>query len=268
LTRTTIPDTVVIDSPASDRTRRRGTEELVARIEQYVRHEGLTPGERVGSERELADHFGVPRTALRVALAQLESRQLVRRTIGRTGGVFADDGKIERQLNTIQGVPSMLRQQGIVCRTDVLRSEIGLAEPHEARALGLTTTERVYRIVRKRYADEEPWSLDTSVIPAALAPALGSYDLTGSLYGILAERFGAHPREADETIDTVPATLEQAQLLGVGGGDPLFQIRRITWNQDGTPMELARDLFRADRTRIHLRRYGVSWMRARRVATA
>jgi GntR family transcriptional regulator len=258
----------VIDSPTSDGTRRRGLEDLAARIEQHVRREGLEPGERVGSERELAEHFGVARTALRAALAQLEERQLVRRTIGRAGGVFAADGKIERQLNTIQGVPSMLRQQGIVCRTEVLRSEIGLAEPHEARALGVSTTERVYRIVRKRYADEEPWSLDTSVIPAALAPALGTSDLTGSLYDILAERFGAHPREADETIDTVPATPEQAQLLGVGVGDPLFQIRRVTWNQDGNPMELARDLFRADRTRIHLRRYGVSWMRARRLQTA
>ncbi len=256
------------DSTASHHPRRSRPEELVARIEQYVRHEGLVPGERVGSERELAHHFGVARTALRVALAQLESRQLLRRTIGRTGGVFADDGKIERQLNTVQSVPSMLRQQGILCRTEVVRSEIGLASPQEARALGLTTADRVYRIVRKRFANDEPWSLDTSIIPAALAPALGTHDLTGSLYDILAERFSTRAREADETVDTVLATPDQAQLLSVAGGEPLFQIRRITWSHNGSPMEFARDVFRADRTRIHLRRYGVSWTRTRRTSSA
>ena len=100
-------------------------------------------GERIGSERELAERLGVTRSELRSALDVLERDGQVRRTIGRAGGVFRWDGKIERHLNTIEGVPDMLRQQGFRPGTAVLSSGIGLASGVEARALRIAPGERI-----------------------------------------------------------------------------------------------------------------------------
>lgn len=196
-----------------------------------------------------------------MALTELESRGSIRRTMGRSGGIFAADGKIERQINTIAGVPDMLRQQGRLSTTVVIRVDIGLATPSEMRALSIDGDENVVRIVRRRDADGTPWSLDTSVLPARLVPAIGSHRLEESLYSLLAEQYGLEAAEADESVDIAAADESTASHLDIAVGEAVLQVWRTARTSDGTPIEFAHDYFRGDRTRMHLRRYGASWKR-------
>lgn len=241
---------------------REATDDLVARVRELIREREARPGERIGNERELADSLNVPRTALRRALDVLEDEDAVRRVMGRTGGVFASDGKIERQINTTAGIPAMLRQQGIATHTDVVRVDLSAASPAEARALDLGSSSAVVRVVRRRSAAGAPWSLDTSVLPAALVPGIIAWDLSGSLYELLEREYGLVAAEADETIDVVPAGTDAASRLDVAEGDPLLQVWRVARTVTGVPFEFAHDFFRADRTRVHLRRFGSRWKRA------
>ena len=234
---------------------------LVTLIRQEIRRLELGVGERLGSERELAERLDAPRTAVRVALEALEHEGILRRIMGRSGGIFVSDGRIERNLNTIVGVPDMLRQQGFSSSSTVLKASVGLASRREQRALGIDEEANVFRIIRRRDAGETPWSLDTSVIPADLVPGLLSYDLSESLYSILKAAFGLEPREAEETIDVVAADSYTAMTLGVPAGAPLLQIWRTTTSTGGISMEFAHDLFRADRTRVHMHRFGARWKR-------
>lgn len=239
------------------------TKRLIEQIERQIADQGLRPGERLMSERALAEQLGVPRTALRLALTELENRGSIRRTMGRSGGILSADGKIERQLNTTAGVPDMLRQQGLRSTTVVIRVDIGLATPSESRGLALDAGENVVRIVRRRDADGIPWSLDTSVLPARIVPAIGTHDLSGSLYALLSEKYGLEPAQADETVDITAADEGVAGHLGIEVGASLLQVWRTARTAGDEPLEFAHDYFRGDRTRMHLRRYGASWKRAR-----
>lgn len=240
----------------------RDTSELAERVRRAIARAELRTGDRLGSERQLAEDFGVPRSALREALEELESRGVIRRTMGRTGGVFVSDGKIERQLNTIQGVPDMLRQQGYTSATTVLEKGIGLASPAEARNLALAEGDNVFRMRRLRLADGSPLSIDTMVLPMRLLPGFQDHDHSGSVYRLLASEYRIEMHQADETIDLALATPTQASLLKVEVGAPLFEIWRVTLDASETPVEFSHDFFRADRTRISLRRYGSRWKRA------
>ncbi|MGA1811036.1 GntR family transcriptional regulator [Frondihabitans sp. 4ASC-45] len=240
----------------------RDPSELSSRIQRLIARSELRVGDRIGSERAMAEQFGVPRSALREALEELEAASLIRRTMGRTGGVFVADGKIERQLNTIMGVPDMLRQQGFVSTTQVLSEGIGLATPSEQRSLALADGDNVFRMRRRRDAAGTPLSLDTMVLPMRLLPGFQDRDHTESVYRILARDYRIEMAQADETIDVTPATAEQAAILGVAEGAPLFEIWRITFDAADTPVEFSHDFFRTDRTRISLRRYGARWKRA------
>ena len=59
------------------------------------------PGERLGAERELAERLGVSRSTIRAALADLERSGVVRRTRGRSGGIFVAERKVERDLTSL-----------------------------------------------------------------------------------------------------------------------------------------------------------------------
>ena len=240
--------------------------EIRRRMLSLIRQERFRPGELVGNERDLADRLAVGRTALRLVLGELEDEGLIHRSLGRGGGVHFHDGRIQRHLNTIQGVPEMVRQQGMTVTTRVIRAEIAGPDADERRNLRLAEAGNVIRLVRLRFVDGVSWSLDTSVLPSRLFPGLLAKDLTESLYSTLSQDFGTVLDHADETIEVVHATTEQGEVLGIAEATPLLLIWRVTYAATGEPIEFAHDYFRADRTRVHTQKYGVNWKRAARRA--
>src|SRR5437764_8828564 len=61
---------------------------VATEIRRHVEREGLKPGDRIGTEQELAAEFGVSRPTLREGLRLLASTHLIRSTQGRGGGIF------------------------------------------------------------------------------------------------------------------------------------------------------------------------------------
>ncbi len=74
--------------------------------------------------------------------------------------------------------------------------------------------------------------------------------LDGSLYELLADRYGQRPHRARETFEPVIAGVREAEALEVADGAPLMQVERTAYARAGQPLEYARDLFRGDRTRL------------------
>ncbi|GAB3167655.1 GntR family transcriptional regulator [Myceligenerans halotolerans] len=236
-----------------------------AELVRFCHAERFHPGEQIGNERALAERLGVGRTVLRQAIDRLEQEGSVRRAIGRSGGLFFHDGRIQRHLNTVEGVPDMVLHQGRTIATQVLRAEIAVPEPDERRRLALDAGAAVVRVRRLRLVDGVSWSLDHSTLPTSRFPGLLSRDLTGSLYRVLASEYALELDHADETIEAVPATAEQAAMLSVSEGSALLKICRVAWDVTGAPVEYAHDLFRADRTRVHMQNYGTNWKRTVRL---
>ena len=224
------------------------TEELRRRIVADI-NAGV-PGTKLGSERELAEHYSTSRSTLRQVLAALEEAGLVDRVIGRAGGIFISHTQIQRSLADVVGVPAFLANQGYVAGTRVLSTKIGASDATTAAALGIAAGDLVIEIRRLRLADGSPISLELAQFPADLFPGLLEQQLGGSLYGILESRYGLVTARADEHIEAVNATPEEATLLGIKPKAALLLITRITYDQNDAPCEFSRDLFRGDRTRL------------------
>lgn len=216
----------------------------------------LEPGQRLGSERELAGELGVSRSTLRQALGVLEQAGVVRRVPGRGGGTFVSKAKIERDLSSVVGVPALLRAQGFTAGSRVISTSIVGADDATAAALALEPGALIIEIVRIRLADGSPVSLEHVRLPANRLPGLLELPLGGSVYDLLAEHYGITPSESLERIEAVAAGLDEASVLGVSPGTPLLSITRTAMENDGTPFEFSHDLFRADRTRILVRTPG------------
>ena len=209
--------------------------QIIAEIEQAIGDGALAPGDRLPSERELAAAHGVSRMTVRQALQALESRGVLRRSIGRSGGSFVARPKLERDLGTFSGLSEQLRCQGVAAG---------------ARVVSAREIDGVVEIVRVRLADGEPFALERSSFPADRFRSLLELDLTGSLYDLLDERFDAAPVRAVERIEPVLADEDEAEALGLPVGAPLMLVDRTAYDDGGLVVETARDVFRGDRTRI------------------
>lgn len=231
-------------------------EELRRRLLTDIGSGVLPPGAKLGSERELSEHYGVSRSTLRHVLAALQEAGLVRRVTGRAGGTFISHAKVERDLSGVIGLPAYLARQGYVAGSRVLSTQMTAPDEISRRALRLQEGELVIDIRRIRLADGTPISLEHAQFPADRFAGLLECSLGGSLYELMETKFGLVPGEAEELIEVVNATDHEATVLSIEPDTALLSITRTTVDTDGLPFEFSRDLFRADRTRITVRAPG------------
>lgn len=216
------------------------------------------PGQKLGSEREMAEQFGVSRATLRSALLPLHRAGLLDKRAGRTGGTFVGAGVVERHVAELVGLPTRLSRTGHSSTTQVLDTALREASPIEARALRIYPGTPLVWIRRLRYADQIPLSIDHARFVASRFPGLLGHPLSGSLYALIENEYGVQLAQAEESIQIVNAKPREASLLNVSSRSPLLAMTRIGTDDGGTPFEYSEDYFRADRVRLISRSDGSS----------
>ena len=220
--------------------------QIEAALERAIATGRLAPGDRLPPERELALRLHVSRMTLRQALRTLEGRGLVARRVGRDGGTFVEEPKLE--LAGLAALSDQLRGLGRRAGARVLSARERQVTPAEEAALG--AHERVFEIVRVRSADGSPVALERTALPCALFPSLLDQPLEGSLYALLRDRYGVRPARAVERLEPALASREEAAALELAPRQPVMLVQRTTYDAEGRAIEVSRDVFRGDRTRV------------------
>ena len=104
---------------------------------------------------------------------------------------------------------------------------------------------------RLRLADDEPMALEDLHVPATVAPGLTGEDLEGtSFYDLLADRYDDPVVSGTQTVEPALVGAEEAALLGVDPGSPVFLFERTSRVRSGGVAEFVRSTYRGDRYRI------------------
>jgi GntR family transcriptional regulator len=203
---------------------------------------GLEPGTRLPPERELARRLRVARMTVRHALDTLERRGLVARHVGRGGGTFVAEPKLE--LAGLAALSNQLRERGLTAGARILSArELAVGPPE----LG---GEPTYEIVRVRLADGEPLALERMWFPVDAFPGLIDHPLEGSLYELMRERYGGAPASVTERVEPSLASTEEAVALEAAPGAAVLRVERTAHSASGQTLEYSKDVFRGDRVRV------------------
>lgn len=207
--------------------------------------EQLPAGTPIPTERSLAVQFDVSRTTVRQALAELTIEGRLLRVQGK--GTFAAEPKVAQRLQ-LSSYTEDMRAQGRQPSSKLLAAVEEGADAELARLLGVRAGSKVLRLHRLRLADGEPMALETTHLSLGRFRGLRRYlSASGSLYTVLAERFGVQMGHAEETIETALATPAEAELLGGDLGLPMLLLSRHSFDTAGKPVEWVRSLYRGDR---------------------
>lgn len=211
----------------------------------------LQSGQRIPSERQLAQQLGISRMTVRQALVELVQESVLIRRHGR--GTFVADRKIEQGLVELSSFSEDMRRRGMQPGAHLLEMQVQEATPKVQRALGLDADLRVLVIRRLRLADGEPMALETSHLPCALVPEIPRERIaSGSLYEYLERELGIELSHARQTLEPVVASDAEARVLGVEPGSPLLLMERTTYSRSGEPVEFVRSLYRGDRYKFYV----------------
>jgi GntR family transcriptional regulator, transcriptional repressor for pyruvate dehydrogenase complex len=109
--------------------RRDASEQVAFEIRRYLSTRDLRPGERLGTEQELAAEFGVSRPTLREGLRLLAGSHLIRASRGPGGGIFVDSTQNEgMSRNVSESIATMLETDN-VSLDELLAARLSLEVP-------------------------------------------------------------------------------------------------------------------------------------------
>ncbi|HTW10953.1 MAG TPA: GntR family transcriptional regulator [Acidimicrobiales bacterium] len=205
----------------------------------------LSPGEALPPERTLAESFSTSRTTVRQALHELTIEGRLVRMHGR--GTFAALPKMAQPLELTSYTEDM-RRRGLPSRSRLLSVGQVSADDELAWRLDIKSRAKVLRIERLRMASEEPMAIETTHLEAARFPGLAKrLGDSVSLYALMADEYGVHLAEAEETIETVPAPPKEAEMLDTTVGYPMLLLSRHSRDGSGRPVEFVLSFYRGDR---------------------
>lgn len=224
-------------------------QQIEAQVTGMIDSGTLGPGDRLPPERELAASLGVSRMTIRQAFDALARRGLVERGVGRGTFVAAPRVELDRS-SRVAGFSEQMERAGLEPAAVVTAAHVRAAPTAIAAALHLRPGDPVARIQRVRSGGGVPLTVEDTWVPDALFPGLCDLDLSGSIYTLMADRYGHRPVRAVERLEPVAARSADAAALGVRARSPLMLVERVAYDADGVPVEYAQDRHRGDRARF------------------
>ena len=224
---------------------------LYEQIKDYILHgihEGrFKPNERIPSERDLSDHFGVSRLTVGKAIKELVQAGWLYVQIGK--GTFISDEPIDQQLEALTSFSEEMARRGQETHSRVLRAEYIEADEITARTLNMPIGLKVMLLKRVRLVGGRPMALESSQIMASLCNGIiekhnFEHD---SLYAALRNDYGLSLTHAEQIFEARAATESEAKYLELETGDPVLAISRVTFSANDKPIEYVQSVYRGDR---------------------
>jgi GntR family transcriptional regulator len=208
--------------------------------------------------KELCEIFQVSRSVVRQALGILMNEGFINRQRGR--GTYIAKPKIEEHLiSRLIGFYEDMISQGLIPKTKVLNKDLITATESLAFYLNIEVGEKLIRIERLRFVNDEPLLIVTTFIPYKLCPNLLEEDLeNNSLYRILEEKYNIYPLWGERSLEVTLANVKEAKLLNINKDSPLIFLKSITYMNENIPFEYYEAKHKADRTKFISRLFGIN----------
>lgn len=202
-------------------------------------------GDRIPSERELAERTGISRMTIRKALNHLITRgALERRT---TSGTFIPEPVIRRPFSGqmfVNGISETVRRCGGRPGSKTLLFEERIADERVAQRLDIRPGSPLFVMRRLRYVNDLPFCIETTHLRADRIPDLVAADLVGeqSLFTLLRDRYGIQMRDCRGIISLTTASKAEAQDLELGRVQSVLLFQAVSYDIHGKPLEYLHSL--------------------------
>ncbi len=239
-------------------------ERLADKLRVAIRRGDFAPGERLPSERELADQHDVSRTTVTLALKALKAEGLVSSGHGR--GTTIRERPLVQVLASVQDASSRREARRLATFNAEIeatgrrpRQEVHevatLVPPAEiAERLDLDAGERALVRRRRRYVDDEPVALADSYFPqtlvagSAIETELDHIDR--GVLQVLAELGHPVARFSDEVTVRMPSP-DERRILRLDAGVPVLRVVRVAVGTDQRPVEVLDQLLAGDKHALY-----------------
>jgi GntR family transcriptional regulator len=189
------------------------------------------------SEAELCQSYGISRTTVRKAIADLVQEGLIYTVQGK--GTFVAPKKLRSAwVQQSSGLYADMTERGFKVTMQVLGVGLMLAEENIQAEIGLAEGAQVVKLRRLRFVDDKPFDIVTNYLPAARFIDLEGEDFTNnSLYSILRNRYQVNFARGVRLVEAGACPADEARLLHIRPGAPILITHSTMFDEKGAAFE-------------------------------
>lgn len=223
-------------------------EEALEKITNYIAINKLKPNDKLPSERDLCKLWGVNRMTLRSAIQSLIAESILYNKVG--SGTYVAPEKLERNLQDLKSFSKTVGEAGLTLTTKVISKRIVECNKQISKKLNKKLGQKVLELIRLRNVDGIPVMIETTYLDLDKFNGIEQYDFeVESLYNILEENYDTSITSGNEKIGITYVSEEEAELLNVDHGIPVFLISGVVYDLQGEPIEYFKTISRSDKMR-------------------
>ncbi len=216
-------------------------QDLAADLRRRIAHGEFPVGALLPAEQRLAEEYAASRGTIRNALASLELRGMVESTRG--AGWMVSAALQAREFSEMRTFPDWAESHGMKPGGHVVEARRDAPSAAEMRTLRVGPREEVFRVTRVRTLDDRPVMLERTAWAPWVAPLIESLPADEPSIIRVMLREGIRPMRGRHRIDAVPASSEDAKLLGIARSASLLRVRREYADSRARVIEVGEDRY-------------------------
>jgi GntR family transcriptional regulator len=225
--------------------------QLMERLKDSIEKGNWTPGDKIPSENQLMEQFGVSRNTAKKAIEELVQAGILYRIQGK--GTFVAKPKLQQSLMGFYSFSKVLKEKGLNPKDIILKIEEVKPTAKTREALQLGEDEHVIEMKRLRCANNDPYILESSFIPKGVVSDPEQLKNVGeiSLYDLFLQQFNIVVTRAKEAFEPVLIRADESEYLQTEEGSPALLLERTAYDSEGLPVEFCISIVRGDRCRFY-----------------
>lgn len=208
-------------------------------------------GERLPSERDLAERFNVSRMTARQAVTSLVDEGILERRVG--SGTYVASRRVREKMRGTTSFTDIILAQGKTPSSELLSYIRTAPNDVECEKLHITKENSIIRMERIRYADHLPICFEVASIPFELVKDFDKNNITSNFFKTLREN-GYEISHSEQIVSAKKASTELAEDLKTRVGSAMLGVTQVSYLSDGRAFEYVLSQYVGDRFEFYLER--------------
>lgn len=216
-------------------------------IKEMIENKELLEGVYLESERELSRIQNISRMTVNKAIISLVNEGLLERKQGK--GTFVAYKKQKYKFQNLKGFTEVINDKGLKVKNKILSFEVSKQNDAVRKKLQIENKEeQIYKIVRIRFIEDEPFAIETVYIPKRMCEDL-TEDLVknNSLYKLFKEKYNHRTKEVNQTIEPIILDKKNANILNRKNKSLALKFNRVLYTFENEILEYTISIFTTDK---------------------
>lgn len=208
-------------------------------------------GEQLPNEKELCEQYSVSRITVRRALKELSNEGLIEVRQGK--GTFVSNEKINLQILDLGGYTDGLSNLSHNIKLKILEKKITEANREVSAAFKIEEGRKIQKLKRLVLDNDRPLSIDIAYFPIDLYPdIIDKFNDDVSTFSIIRQDYNIILAKAYKEFGVVLAQGEYSKLLNCSSSEPLFNIKKTSYDLDDNPVHYSTFYILANRVKYFI----------------